>query len=196
MVDITGVLYRKNVRKILKKTPNPLNVLPVFSKVFQRSMFGCLYKCLGFLITLYQNNNVAFRKGYSVEQCLLALLEKWKLAVNSGQMFSALLKDLLRHLIVSITNYWLPNLAHAVLFHDYWSNRNQGTKVNRTYSSWLEIIFGAPQGFILGPLLFNIFLADLFSILNNVDIANYADDNTPYVITGDINGVIRSLKKA
>ena len=45
-------------------------------------------------------------------------------------------------------------------------------------------------------MLFNIFLADLFFILNDVDIASYADDNTPYVIAGDINGVITSLEKA
>ena len=49
---------------------------------------------------------------------------------------------------------------------------------------------------MLGPLLFNIFLADLFFILNDVDIASYADDNAPYVIANDIDGIIASLEKA
>ena len=44
--------------------------------------------------------------------------------------------------------------------------------------------------------MFNIFLADFFFILNDVDIASYADDNTPYFIAGDINGIITSLEKA
>ena len=44
----------------------------------------------------------------------------------------------------------------------------------------MEIVFGVPHGLILGLLLFNIFLADLFFIVNSIDIANYADDNTPY----------------
>ena len=60
----------------------------------------------------------------------------------------------------------------------------------------LEIVFGVPQSSVLSPLLFHIFLADLFFILNNVNIASYADDNAPYVIAGDINGVITSLEKA
>ena len=59
------------------------------------------------------------------------------------------------------------------------SNRKQRTKLNSTYSSLLEIIFGFPQGSILGPLLFNIFLIDLFFITEDTDIASYADNNTP-----------------
>ena len=53
-----------------------------------------------------------------------------------------------------------------------------------------------PQGSILGQLMFNIFLANLVFILNDAGIASYADDNNPYVITDDINGVIASLEKA
>ena len=82
----------------------------------------------------------------------------------------------------------LPTLK---LVHDYLLNRKQ-----KTYSSWLEIVFGVPQGSILRPLLFNIFLANLFFILNDVDIESYADDNTPYVIANDIDDVIASLEKA
>ena len=49
-----------------------------------------------------------------------------------------------------------------------------------SYSPLEEILFGAPQGSILGSLLLNIFLRDLFFIINETDFASYANDNTPY----------------
>ena len=99
-----------------------------------------------------------------------------------------------KKLIVRLKTYSF-SLPVSKLVHDYSSNRKQGTKINRTYSSWLEIIFDVPQGSILGPLMFNIFLADLRFILNDVDIANYADNNTLNVIADGINGAIKSLEK-
>ena len=88
------------------------------------------------------------------------------------------------------------SLTALNLVHNYLSNRKQRTKLNSSYSSLLEITFGFPQGSILGPLLFNIFLIDLFFIIEDTDIASYADDNTPYVIADNIDGVIKSLEEA
>ena len=60
----------------------------------------------------------------------------------------------------------------------------------------LEIIFGLLQGSILGPLLFNIFLIDSFFIIEDTEIASYADDNTLYVISNNIDGIIKLLEEA
>ena len=82
------------------------------------------------------------------------------------------------------------------LIHDYLSHRKQRARVNNSYSEWLALMFGVPQGSILGPLLFNIFLADLFLIHSDIDIANFADDNTPYLSAKNVEDVIESLERA
>ena len=81
------------------------------------------------------------------------------------------------------------------LVHDYLLNKKQRTRINNSYSTWTEIVFGVPKGSTLGPLLFNIFLADLFFTVKSTDIANYDDDNTPYATVNDIDSLIALLEE-
>ena len=78
------------------------------------------------------------------------------------------------------------------LFHDYLSNRKQ--KVNDANSSWKDIFYGVPQSSILGPLLFNTHLCDLFYFLEDLDIASYADDTTIYLVNEKKESVISALE--
>ena len=149
---------------------------------------------------IFSKYEYVFRKGYSTQQCLLDLLEKWKAAL---EVFGTLLTDLskvfdcLNHeLLISKLNAYGFTLPALKLVLDYLSDRKQGTIVRNSCITWFEIIFGVPQGSILGPLLFNVFLADIFFILNKIDIANYADDSTPYASSNDVNALIKSLEEA
>ena len=79
------------------------------------------------------------------------------------------------------------------LMQSYLCNRFQRTSVNASFSGLKEIEIGVPQGSVLGPLLFNIFLNDIFYFINNGNLWNYADDNTLYSIRKSLNMVKENL---
>ena len=66
----------------------------------------------------------------------------------------------------------------VTLADSYLSDRKQCVKISEKCSSFLNIIKGVPQGSILGPLIFNIFLNDIFYFIVKAKLFNYADDNT------------------
>ena len=107
--------------------------------------------------------------------------------LDSDGNFGALLTDLskafhcLPHdLFIAKLHAHGLDMASLKPLHSYLTKRRQRVKINNTYSSWSEILFGVPQGSILGRLLFNIFLCDLFLFVPDIGIANYAYDNTPH----------------
>ena len=81
------------------------------------------------------------------------------------------------------------------LIFDYLTGRKQRVKINSSFSSYLDIFQGVPQGSILGPLLFNLFLCDLFLFVEEADIMSYADDNTPYVCSENIDVTLEKLEE-
>ena len=68
--------------------------------------------------------------------------------------------------------------ASPKLIRSYLTNRFQRTEVNASFSSWSKLFLGVPQRSVLGQLLFNIHINDLFYLTEMTDVCNYADDTT------------------
>ena len=131
------------------------------------------------------------------------MLNKWKRSFNNGKAFGTLMTDLSKvfdcldhELLIATQDAYGFSLTALKLIHDYLSNRKQGTKTTSSCSSLHEIIFGVLQGSILSPLSFNIFLTDLFFIVEDIGIATYTGDNTLYNSANNINEIIDYLEKA
>ena len=80
------------------------------------------------------------------------------------------------------------------LIKSYLSTRWQRTKINSSFSTWSELTKGDPQGSVLG--LFNLFINDLFYLIGETDVCNYADDNTLHASHISLNLLMLKLESA
>ena len=143
----------------------------------------------------------AYRKGYSCQSILLKFIEDVKQALDNKKIVGALFMDLskafdcLPHclLIAKLRAYGLTVPA-CELIASYLSDRKQRVKIANAKSDWKYLEKGIPQGSILGPLLFNIFLNDIFYFTEKCDLYNFADDNSLVNAATCIDDVITNLK--
>ena len=185
--------------KTEKSNYRPISILPNLSKIYERLLYDQMYSYFDKFFVKYQ---CCFRKGYNAQHCLLVMIEKMKEARDKSKVCAAVLTDLskafdcLKHdLLIAKLHAFGFDQKSLRFIYAYLNNRVQVTKVGSYYSEILDIIFGVPQGSILGPLLFNVNIIDLFLIEHyRSDFSNYADDTTPYNCGNTFLEVISDLE--
>ena len=150
----------------------------------------------------FVKHQCGFRKGYNAQHCILVMIEKMKEARDKNKVCAAVLIDLSKafdclkhHILIAKLHAFGFDYKYLRVMYAYLNNRVQVIKVGFYDSEILDIIFGVPQGSLLGLLLFSINIIDLFLIEHyRSDFSNYADDTTPYNCGNTFLEVISDLE--
>ena len=166
-----------------KRNYRPISVLTALSKIYERVLFDQI--SVMFTQKLSSNRS-GFLKEHSCTTALLKLTEDWRMHLE-GKTVAVVPVDLnkafdsLNHklLIAKLKAYGFG--AEALnLMRSYLFCRRQRVKIDGTYSDWRTVRAGLPQGTLLGPLLFNMFMNDVNYFISRVSLRLYADDTTEY----------------
>ena len=180
----------------------PISIQPTVSKLLER------FVQRQFMAFLEENSLLSpaqfgFRRKHSTVTSLVKVTDEWMKAIDEGKYTGAVFIDLKKAFDCVNHDLLLCKLRNIGVseeclpwFADYLKGRFICTSLNSNLSTPLPISFGVPQGSILGPLLFIVFINDLFRYAGNCSIQLYADDTVVYFSGNDVDNIQTELNNS
>ena len=186
----------KNGDKMSLSNYRPVSILPLFSKILERLMYNRLIAFISKNNILYKYQ-FGFRSEHSTNMALIILIDKIVSAIDRGDVVVGIFLDLkkafdtVNHTILlrKLYNYGIRGKAYEWM-KEYLHERKQFVTFNGTDTNSEFISCGVPQGSILGPLLFLLYINDIASVSKMILPIIFADDTNIFLSGKDVNDTI------
>lgn len=189
----------KVINTVSSEQHRPINSLPICEKILELTVKEQL-------ISHCEKNNIiipvqsGFREGHSCESALQCILEDWVKAIDADNIILAVFLDFKRAfetidrglLLLKLKEIGICGAVHR-WFSSYLNERSQRTKFGVSVSNEKETENGVPQGSVLGPVLFIIFINDIVRSITNCKIHLFADDTMLYIAGENVEDIVRIM---
>ena len=165
----------------------PISLLSNFNKIIEKLMYNRLINYLGKL-SIISDNQFGFRSKHSTIHALLLPTDKIQKAIDKGTYSCGIFLDLCKAfdtvnhniLLTKLEYYGIRGVAHA-WFTSYLSDRKQFVSLHGTNSEYQTLTCGVPQGSVLGPLLFLLYVNDICNCSSILEFHLFADDTNVFL---------------
>ena len=194
-------VYKDKESELECSSYRPISLLSNLNEIVEKVMYNRLYDFLEKHDTIYKNQ-YGFRKNHSTIHALVNMTEDIRNALDNDHIVCGVFIDLRKafdtvdhHILLKKLEYYGVRGIALNWFKSYLSNRRQCVSINGVLSEEAKIEYGVPQGSILGPLLFLIYINDLNKAIKNSTVRHFADDTNLIIKNKSAKIVARDLNK-